>query len=205
MEQNCSVHLLYNCGAEEVKNSVSVGAFRYELGFTAGDELYREDLSCDCVVPVPNSGKYYAMGFAAAIQLPYIQALVKLDSGLCSARSQDQMFRTKEISENIAIIPALVKGKKIALVDEAVFSGTTLKTVIGMLREHGAEQLYVFIPTPPCINCCRELPQKELIMNSHTQDSLGHYLGADSVCFISTGSFRRQMAQYPMLCHDCFK
>ena len=59
----CGLRLLYTCGPAEQEGSVQIGWFRYQLGRLLGKAV-KDDLASklDYVVPIPNSGLYYAMG-----------------------------------------------------------------------------------------------------------------------------------------------
>src|SRR5699024_1449616 len=120
--------LLYTCSPAELEGKVQIGHFRYQLGKLLAETLksgFSETL--DYVVPIPNSGLYYAMGVAEALGVPYLQALIKRDGQRRSLQEQDMKVREQMIRENIALLPGLLEGKSVALVDEAIFTGITLK------------------------------------------------------------------------------
>ena len=69
----------------------------------------------DYVVPIPNSGLYYAMGLAEQIKVPYLQSLVKPDTLTRSFQISDIALREHVIRQKITPIRELLEDKNIML------------------------------------------------------------------------------------------
>ena len=95
--------------------------------------------------------------------------------------AEEMQYRIEQLVREIAIpkinevveyiventLGKLLKGKKVAVVDEAIFTGTTLKVVCEMLWSCGVERVYVCIPTPISKHMCQQYiqPERELIID----------------------------------------
>ncbi|MCD8363213.1 MAG: hypothetical protein LUC98_09710 [Lachnospiraceae bacterium] len=202
---SCGLDIVYTCDALDVRNHIQIGAFRYQMGSILGAALGERLHSLDYVVPVPNAGLYYAMGFSMETSIPYVQAVVKQDDHVRSLRLQNEEERKQEIQSNLCLIPSLLEEKRIALVDEAIFSGMTLKILVRRLRENGVREIHVCIPTSPCVHMCDRLPQRNLIARQKKPEELADYLQADSVTFMPDELFREQTKRFEGLCVKCFQ
>lgn len=208
--KTCALSVIYTCNAIESKDQVPVGRFRLELGEALGEE--KKDLipDADAVVPIPQSGLYYAMGLAKVIGIPYLQAIVKWnekDKALSKERtlSKDQDLRKATMTKELLLIPQFLDGRRVILVDEAIFTGLTIKLVCEKLRENGVKEIHICIPTAPCIHPCPALPKRDLISSNMSIEEMVEYFGADSLTFQSEKMFDTLMRkQYNNFCVDCF-
>lgn len=203
--QNCALRLIYTCNPIDVEHGIHIGSFRHALG----EELGRQVLphlspAPDYVVPVPNSGLYYAMGFSKATGIPYIQALVKIREGERTLAETDLVKRGKMIRRNLVLLPDVLRGKRVVLVDEAIFTGTTLRLVCEKLRGEGVASVSICIPTSPCVGDCPALPQKELLARRMSPGEMCRDFQADGLWFLESGAFRRHTSQFGAVCTRCF-
>ena len=205
-KQNCAFRLIYTCSPVDVENGIHIGSYRYYLGTKLGDQL-RAQLpdNLDFVVPVPNSGLYYAMGLSHAAGIPYLQALVKPCGSKRTLPESDLVKRGQMIEQSITLLPNLIQGKRVVLVDEAIFTGTTLRLVCGKLRRCGAAGIYICIPTSPCVSPCPLLPQKSLLAQRLSPEEMRRFFQADGLWFLDSDTFRSNTAQFGPVCTRCFQ
>ena len=93
------------------------------------------------------------------------------------------------------------------MVDEAIFTGTTLHIVCQMLREAGAAKVHIAIPTPVS-NCrCAQyvLPAMPSLADSMPPSKMLDYFGADSLTYIPGQSFLEIARPSGAVCTDCFE
>lgn len=203
----CAFRLIYKSHANHDIYGENVGEYRYRLGKSLGKCIPSEIIDkIDYVVPVPSSGLYYAMGLAEEIRVPYLQALVKSDSETRSFQISDPGLRKKMIQDKICAIPQLLSGKNLALVDEAVFTGVTLRIVCNMVRACGAKKIYICIPTPNEKNACRQYvqPERKLLADEVGDRTLEEYFKADGIFFQSRRVFLESIAGIRDICSECF-
>ena len=203
MQENCLLNVLYTCDDIKRHKQIQVGAFRFALGELLGAQAVGRIPGADFVVPVPQSGLYYAMGLAKALHIPYLQAIVKENPLMRTFKEQPHRRETL-VDGQLMIMPSLLEGKDVIVVDEAIFTGVALRVICGKLKDSGVRKIFLCIPTPPCRRPCGQLPKGELLAAQMPLDEMAAYFGADGVIFQSEENFRMMMAQYETLSIRCF-
>lgn len=208
-QEHCVFDLVYKEEPNSCYGGVkSVAELRIELGRMLSEHiplLIRNKI--DFITPVPRTGLYYAMGLAESLNVPYRQALIK---GTYSERSfsmADTDDRKKFLWKKIFPIPELVRGKSIAVVDEAIFTGTTLKIVCEMLWKCEAKEIFLCIPTPPCQYHCDYLvhPPRKMLLEYMNISYLREYFNVTDVFFQDKDSFTDfNLGMDNKVCLECF-
>lgn len=118
-QTQCTVSYLYRMAPENNFGARTIAGLRKELGKSLAQTIPPKVVDCaDVIVPVPETGKIYAQGLAAGLGLPYLEAIYKSDH----RRSFDiENFdeRREFLYSRLSVIPGLLTGKSIILVDEA--------------------------------------------------------------------------------------
>jgi amidophosphoribosyltransferase len=87
------------------------------------------------------------------------------------------------------LIPELVKGKRVIIVDDSIVRGTTCKARVNNLKEAGAKEVHVLVSCPPHMNPCVygiDFPdRKKLMAANHSLEEICSYLNADSLGYLS--------------------
>lgn len=205
---HCVYKLIYEKTPTESVHGLNIAQYRYEMGYKLGKVL-PEDMvkQLDYVMPIPNSGLYYAMGVAEAIKVPYLQGIIKQDSAIRSFQLTDLSLRERTIGKNLFPIPDLIRGKQIALVDEAIFTGTTLRIVCDMIKACQAKKIFICIPTPVCSRQCEQyiLPERELLSQNVEMRELKNYFGVEEVYFQPYCNFVDSVQNMEYICYKCFR
>jgi len=151
----CSFNKIYSFRPYELVQGTSATKQRIELGKLLGNSDSLTNKKVDYTVPVPETGIYPAMGYAEESGIPLYHAIIRdyqTEKTLYEPKVEE---RTRKLREKLIIIPDLVEGKEIVVIDEAVISGLTLKTVVEKLKKQNVEKLHIRIPSPPMLsNCC---------------------------------------------------
>ena len=206
-QHNCSFELIYRMDPSHGLNRKSVADFRINLGRKIAQVIPRNLKSkIDMIVPVPETGKYYAQGMAEELRVRYCEAIIrnnKTERGIDIGNSDD---RRSFISKKLMLIPELLKGKNICLVDESIFTGVTLKIVCSMLKNIGVKSIVIAIPTPECKNGCPfdMLPPRTLLSEYQRIDNLDVYFDVDFVYFLPEELFKIELAKVKPMCSHCF-
>ena len=171
-------------------DSVMDGREVYEVRKNVGRILAREHpADVDLVMPIPDSGRAHAIGFAIESGLPYEEGFMKNRFAERTFILPDQAAREKAVSSKMIPIKSTVNGKRILIIDDSIVRGTTLKKLVTMLREAGATEVHVRIGSPPIIAPCFygiDMKNREqFIANKHTVDEIREIIGADSLGYIS--------------------
>ena len=206
-QRNCSFELIYRRKPLDTFKGKRIADYRIELGRKlALDNRESIPTDIDCAVPIPSSGLYYAMGFACESGIPYVQALVKEDTKERSFQLSTR-DRIGSLKSNVIPMSEIVAGKRVALIDEAIFTGVTVRTVCDALKACGVKSIDVFIPTPPCMKRCPYYmqPDRGILTEEITSASMANYFRVRSVSFGARDTFEQSLnAIAPDICAECF-
>lgn len=203
----CVFQLIYKSAPVERVYGINVGKYRYDLGYQLAQSIPAKVIKeIDSIVPIPMSGLYYAMGLSKGTGIPYVQALYKHDVQARSFQLADIALRERIIEQKIKPIADLLVGRNILLVDEAIFTGVTLKVVCDMVRACGVKNIYLALPTPICKNQCRQYvqPERRLLSQDFGEDEVKNYFRVKDIFFQKQSIFMESLKSLNNLCVDCF-
>lgn len=171
-------------------DSVLNGKLIYEVRKNFGKTLAREfKLKVDAVVPVPDTATPVALGYSEVSGIPIEMALVKNRYVHRTFIEPDQKSRRNSVALKLIPLPTVLKGKKIALVDDSIVRGHTCRRLVERLFKSGAKEVHLLISSPPV-----RFPdfygmdtpnQKELIASHKTVEEIRKFLGATSLHYLS--------------------
>jgi len=168
---------------------------RAELGRLLAKEY---PVKADIVVPVPESGRHYATGYARESGIPLDEGIMK-DKDERSFIQQTQESRDKVVEEGLSYLRSVINGKRVVLIDDSIVRGTNIRKLIKGLKGAGAREVHVRIGCPPLIAPCYlgidMRSKKEFIARDEkgkikTWDKIGKEIGADSLAYTSMESLR---------------
>jgi len=163
------------------------GTSVYDVRFRLGRNLARScPANADLIVPIPDSGRTAAAGYAQELGMPLAEGLIKnrYIGRTFIMPTQD----TREVSVKLKLNPVktLTQGKDIVLVDDSIVRGTTMRRVVRLLKSFGgARSVHVRISCPPIRNSCYmgiDFPTvKELVAAHESVEDISRLIGADSL------------------------
>ncbi|WP_114951652.1 amidophosphoribosyltransferase [Sphingosinicella terrae] len=196
-------------------DSILDGASVYSVRKAIGAELARENgVDADYVVPVPDSGVPAAIGYAQESGIPFELGIIRSHYvGRTFIQPSDQV-RHLGVKLKHNANSALIKGKKLVLIDDSIVRGTTSLKIVQMLREAGASEVHMRIASPPTRHSCFygvDTPERtKLLAAQMNVAEMNHYIKADSLAFLSIdglyralGEEMREIAE-PQYCDACF-
>lgn len=166
------------------------GKLVYEVRRKIGGILAREQKTkADVVIPVPDSGRAHAAGFAKESGIPFVEGLIK-------NRFVERTFilpeqREREIGVLLKMNPvrSLVEGKRVILVDDSIIRGTTMKKMVKNLRKTGAKKVHLRIGCPPIRHPCYlgidMKTREQFVANGRSVEEICKEIGADSLEYLS--------------------
>lgn len=171
-------------------DSFMFGQSVYQVRKGFGRALAREfPVEADMVIPVPDSGITATMGYAEESKIPMEMGLIRNHYVGRTFIEPSQSIRDFGVRIKLNPVKELIKGKRIIVVDDSIVRGTTSKKIVKMLRDAGAAEIHMRISSPPTMYPCYygiDTPRrKELISNTHTEEEVSKYIGADSLAFLS--------------------
>jgi len=184
-------------------DSVIDGRRVYEVRRELGRKLWEENgIDTDVVMPVPDSGRAFASGYAEAAGDD--DAGVEFAEGLMKNRYVGRTFimptqdeREKAVRLKLNPIRSTVEGRTVTLIDDSIVRGTTSTQLVDILHEAGAEEVHLRIGAPPisapCYMGIDMATREELIAAGQSVEDIGETIGADSLEYISPGAIARAL------------
>ena len=153
---HCFFEHVYFARPDSVVNGELVYRARRELGAKLWEE---SGIDSDVVMPVPDSGRAFASGYAEAATTD--GADVEFAEGLMKNRYVGRTFimptqdeRERAVRLKLNPIKSTVEGGSVTLIDDSIVRGTTSTQLVELLREAGAEEVHVRIGSPPIVAPC---------------------------------------------------
>ena len=184
-------------------DSIVGGRHVYEVRKTMGAELAREEFArelrveADVVVPVPDSGVPAAIGFAQESKIPYELGIIRNHYVGRTFIEPAPHIRQLGVRLKHSANRAVVKGKRIVLIDDSIVRGTTSVKIVQMMREAGAKEVHFRIASPPITHPDYygiDTPEREnLLAANHKLNGMRDFIGADSLQFLSVEGIYRAM------------
>lgn len=207
-QKYCSLRLLYKGDPNEYILGKNVGDFRISLGMKLSQRIDQKVIShIDYIVPVPSSGIFYAVGLSKELKIPFLPALRKLEISERAFEIQNVDMRKSYLSKNMEVNAHLIKGKKLLIVDEAIFTGATLKVVCELLKDNGALEVHIAIPSPKCYKNCQYLvqPDRTMLLNKINENTISKYFDVESVTYIEIEDYEQSLHSIENICTECFQ
>ncbi|GGA15535.1 amidophosphoribosyltransferase [Salipiger profundus] len=197
-------------------DSIIGGRSVYETRRQIGVELAREaPVEADLVCPVPDSGTPAAIGYAHESGIPYGMGIIRNQYMGRTFIEPTEQIRNMGVRLKLNVNRALIRGKRVILVDDSVVRGTTSRKIKEMILDAGAAEVHFRIASPPTSWPCFygvDTPQREkLLAATMSEDEMCAHLGVDSLKFISLDGLYRAAGEAdgrdnscPQYCDACF-
>ena len=181
----------------------------YLLRREAGRNLAREcPVEGDIVISAPDSGTVAAIGYAEESKIPYDEGLIKNRYVGRTFIQPTQELREQGVKIKLNVLKENVEGRRIILVDDSIVRGTTMRSIVKMLKDAGAKEVHVRIASPPVKHPCNlgmHTPEREtLIAARKTVEEIRETIGADSLCFLSLDGLLDAVGGKDIYCTGCF-
>src|SRR5947209_13661156 len=162
----------------------------YDARVKIGEQLAREyPITADIIVPVPESGRAQAQGYAQASGLPVVEGLIKNRYIERTFIMPDQQDREVGVMLKLNAIRSAIKNKRVVLIDDSIVRGTTIRKIVQILRLAGAREIDVRIGCPPirfpCYLGIDMTPPNQFIANEKTVPEIADFINADSLGYLS--------------------
>ena len=196
-------------------DSIVAGTSVYEVRKRIGAELAREaPAEADIVVPVPDSGVPAAIGFAESAGLPFDFGIIRNHYVGRTFIQPTDAIRHMGVKLKHNANSAVLKGKRVVLVDDSIVRGTTSLKIVQMVRDAGAAEVHMRVASPPTTNPCFygvDTPEKAMLIASRMSiDEMRDFIRVDSLAFLSIDGLYRAVGQAkrdnvaPQYCDACF-
>jgi len=189
---HCSFEFTYFAHPSSRMEGSNIYVARKKIGQFLAKKFPVKD--ADLVIPVPDSARPAALGYAQELGVPFDEGLLKdRYSKKGPLRSFIEPHQADRIEINRWIIPIeeIVREKHVVVVDDSLVRGTSSRAIVNALRKAGARKISLLITYPPIKFPCYagiDFPsQEELATFSDNKDYSGeqiiekvrHDIGAD--------------------------
>ncbi|MEM1329918.1 MAG: amidophosphoribosyltransferase [Planctomycetota bacterium] len=158
---------------------------------TMGEKLAAEaPVDADYVMPMPDSGRSSANGYARASGIPYREGIVPNRYVGRTFIKPTQAERDAAVRLKLNVIHQMVEGKRLIVVDDSVVRGTTTRVKMAQLRNAGAKEIHLRISCPPIRHACYMgvdfATRDQLIAHQMGEvEKIRDFLGVDSLHYLS--------------------
>ena len=147
---SCIFEHVYFARPDSLLDGTGVHAARVRMGERLAEEA---PVDADLVMPIPDSGTPAAIGFAKRSGLPYEEGLIKNRYVGRTFIEPDQELRRQGIKLKFNPL-AEIEGRRLAIVDDSIVRGNTMRALVEMLKAAGAAEVHVRISSPPVVSPC---------------------------------------------------
>lgn len=190
-------------------DSLLFGKNVHTVRFNYGKQLAKEfPVAADIVIPVPDSGNSAALGYSHQSGIPLDFGFIRNHYVGRTFIMPENAMRCTSIDMKLAVLPEVVKGKRVVAVDDSIVRGNTSTKRIAYLRNAGATEVHLIISCPPVKCPCFygiDFPTpQELLASKKSTEEIRHYLGADTIGYLSLDGLLSPFKNPQDFCTACF-
>ena len=166
-------------------------------------------VEADLAMPIPDSGTYAALGFSEASKIPFEYGMIRNHYIGRTFIQPTQDLRDFRVKVKLNPLREVLKGKRVAIIEDSIVRGTTSRMRVRALRQAGATEVHMRVSCPPLKFPCFygiDFPtQKELIASKHDINWVRDFIGADSLEYLSLeGMLNSMPLPKEQFCTACF-
>lgn len=196
-EHQDAFELVYFARHDSIMNGQRVDSIRRRFGeeLASMHTPARTSPGSTLVTAVPDTSVPAAEAYAQALGIPYRSAIIKNRYIGRTFMQPTQASRQSNLRLKHTMIPELVKGKDVHLIDDSIVRGNTLPRLVTLARQLGANSVSVLIASPPIrfpdFYGVDTPSQSELMAANMTVEEMRKTIGADYLGFLSVSALVR--------------
>lgn len=209
----CLFEWVYFARPDSFIDNVNVYKCRVNLGRFLAEEIKKQNLDIDVVVPVPDSARDAAIEIARKLNLKYREALVKnrYIGRTFIMPAEDE--RKTSVRQKLNPIISEFKDKNVLLVDDSIVRGNTSRAIVELARECGAKKVYFAAYSPPlrfpCVYGIDMQTKTEFVARDADPEQVAKKIGADKVIYQTLDSLKKAVRlgneKLTHFCAACFE
>jgi amidophosphoribosyltransferase len=174
-----------------------------------GERLAREaPVEADLVMPIPDSGTPAAVGYSRASGIAFTEGLIKNRYVGRTFIQPDEGLRQQGIKMKFNPL-AEVAGQRLVIVDDSIVRGATMRQLVAMLFDAGADEVHVRISSPPIVSPCYYgidfADAGQLTAAERSVEEVRELIGATSLHYLSVeGMQAATRLPEQSVCRACF-
>ena len=187
----------------------------YDVRKAIGAQLAIESpVEADLVIPVPDSGVPAAIGYAQQSGIPFELGIIRSHYVGRTFIQPGDKVRHLGVKLKHNANRALIKGKRVILIDDSIVRGTTSLKIVQMMHEAGAAEVHMRIASPPTRHSCFygvDTPERAKLLAAKLDlGGMTDFIHADSLAFVSIDGLYKALGEHgrpairPGHCDACF-
>jgi amidophosphoribosyltransferase len=201
----CIFELVYFARPDSRLWGVSVDRARRAFGRQLAKE---HPVEADAIISVPDSANSAALGYAEESGIPFELGLLRNHYVGRTFIKPDQKDRDFGARMKYNPVREVLAGKRVVVVDDSLVRGTTVRSLVRMLRGVGAAEVHFRIGSPPVRHPCFygiDMPTKaELIASRLGVAEIAEQLAVDSLGYLSLEGMVDAVEEAGPYCTACF-
>ncbi len=192
----CAFEYIYFARPDSIIDGKNVHLIRQKMGA----ELAKQNpVEADLVIPVPDSGIGAALGYAKQSGVPFEMAIVRNHYVGRTFIEPTQQMRDLKVKLKLSPMSAILKGKKVVVIDDSIVRGTTSKKIVALIKQAGADEVHMRIASPqikhPDLYGIDTPSYEELICANKSKEEVCEYIGATSLEFLSIEALKKSIGE----------
>lgn len=213
---HCAFEFTYFAHPSSIIEGVNVYEARKKMGHYLARKYPVYD--ADVVIPVPDSARPAALGYAEELGIHFEEGLLKdryRKKGSMRSFIEPYHGERIEINKGIVPIPEVIRGKNVVVIDDSIVRGTSSKSIIQILRSAGASKISLIVTFPPIKYPCYagiDFPSQDELLAFQNQEqgdnriesAVAKSIGADKVIYNDTITLAQAIGiDEKELCFSC--
>ncbi len=152
---HCSFEFTYFAHPSSTMEGKSVYLARRAIGAGLAKKFPLRE--ADLVIPVPDSARPAALGYARELGIPFDEGLIKdrySKKGPLRSFIEPRQDDRVEINRWIIPIRQIVEGRHVVVIDDSLVRGTSSRAIVAALRGAGARRISMLVTYPPIQHPC---------------------------------------------------
>lgn len=173
---HCAFEYTYFAHPTSIMEGINIYTARKNIGRALAK---RFPINADVVIPVPDSARPAALGYAQELGLEFEEGLLKdrySKKGKLRSFIEPYQKDREEITRWIIPIKEVINGKHVVVVDDSIVRGTSSIAIVNTLRQAGARRISMIVSYPairfPCYAGI-DFPSREELIASNIESDLG--------------------------------
>ncbi|MEM0030172.1 MAG: amidophosphoribosyltransferase [Candidatus Nitrosocaldus sp.] len=146
---HCAFEYTYFAHPSSIMEGISIYSARKRIGKVLARKY---QLDADIVIPVPDSARPAALGYAEEMGISFEEGLMKdrySRKGPIRSFIEPYQHDRMEIVRRIIPIRSVIEGRDIIVIDDSIVRGTSSISIINALKSAGARSIKMLVCYPP--------------------------------------------------------
>src|ERR671923_628686 len=150
VHSHCAFEYTYFAHPSSIMEGISIYEARRRIGQLMAEKFPISE--ADVVIPVPDSARPAALGYAQRLDIAFEEGLLKdRYSKKGSMRSFIEPYHASRVAISSSITPIrnIIEGRNVVIIDDSIVRGTSSASIIETIRRAGAKKVSLLVTYPP--------------------------------------------------------